>query len=102
MAAKTQVQDIAIFITGIDMPSAFDTIYRDELFKIVEEFLDEADMQILSTLLAQTTIEVKVENAQTTTFKFNIASPQGNSISRPLFTLYFNRALQRIKDEMQK
>ena len=35
MAAKTQVQDIAIFITGIDMTAGFDTIYRDELFKIV-------------------------------------------------------------------
>ena len=44
MAAKIQVQDIAIFITGIDMSSTFDTIYRDELFKIVEEFLDEDNL----------------------------------------------------------
>ena len=29
-------------------------------------------------------------------------SPQGDSISDPLFTLYFNRALQQIKYEMQK
>ena len=63
MAAKTQVQDIAIFITGIDMSSALDTIYRDELFKIVEAFLDEDDQQILSMLLAETTLEVKVENS---------------------------------------
>ena len=102
MAAKTQVQDIAIFITGIDMSSAFNTIYRDELFKIIEEFLDEDDLQILRTLLAEATLEVKVENAQATTFESNIGSPQGDSISGPLFTLYFNRALQQIKDEMQK
>ena len=63
MAAKTQVQYIAIFITGIYMSSALDTIYRDELFKIVEAFLDEDDLQILSMLLAQTTLEVKVENS---------------------------------------
>ena len=63
MAAKTQVQYIAIFITGIDMSSALDTIYRDELFKIVEAFLDEDDLQILSMLLAETTLEVKVENS---------------------------------------
>ena len=63
MAAKTQVQDIAIFITGIDMSSALDTIYRDELFKIVEAFLDEDDLWILSMLLAETTLEVKVENS---------------------------------------
>ena len=53
MAAKTQVQD---------------TIYRDELFKTVEDFLDEGDLRILSTLLAETTLEVQVENAQGTTF----------------------------------
>ena len=63
MAAKTQVQDIAIFITGIDLSSALDTIYRDELFKIVEAFLDEDDLWILSMLLAETTLEVKVENS---------------------------------------
>ena len=100
MAAKTQVHDIAIFITRIDMSRAFDTIYRDELFKIVEEFLDEDDLRILSRLLAETTL--KVENAQATTFESNIRLPQGDSISGPLFTLYFNRALQQIKDGMQK
>ena len=63
MAAKTQVQDIDIFITRIDLSSALDTIYRDELFKIVEAFLDEDDLWILSMLLAETTLEVKVENS---------------------------------------
>ena len=84
------------------MSSTFDTIYRDELFKIVEKFLDEDNLRILSTLLAETTLEVIVENAQATTFESNIVSPQGDSISGPLFKLYFNRALQQIKDEMQK
>ena len=98
MAAKTQVQDIVIFITGIDMSSAIDTIYRDKLFKMVEEFLDEDDLRILSVLLAETTLEVKVENAQATTFESNIWPTQGDSISGLLFTLYFNRALQEIKN----
>ena len=44
-----------------------------------------------------------MENAQATTFESNIGSPQGDSsISGPLFKLYFSRALQQIKDEMQK
>ena len=64
--------------------------------------MDEDDLQILITQIAETTPEVKVENAQETTFQWNIGSPQGDSISGPLFTLYFNRALQQIKDEMQK
>ena len=87
MAAKTQVQDIAIFITGIDMSNAFDIICRDELLKIVEEFLDEDDLRILRTLLAKTTLEVKVENAQAITFESNIGSHQGDSIRGPLFTV---------------
>ena len=45
------------------MSSSFDTIYRNELCKIVEELLDEDDLRILSTLLAETTLEVEVENA---------------------------------------
>ena len=44
IAAKTKMQDIAIFIAGIDMSRAFDPICRDELFKIVDEFLDEHDL----------------------------------------------------------
>ena len=84
------------------MSSAFDTINRDELFEILEEFLDEDDLRILNTLLAETTLEVKEKNAQATTFESNIGSPQGDSVSGPLFTLYFNRAFQQIKDQMQK
>ena len=84
------------------MSSVFNAIYRDELLKIVEGFLDKDDLRVLSTVLAETTLESKVENAQATTFESNIGSPQGNSISGPLFTLYFNRALQQIKNEMWK
>ena len=50
------------------MFSVFDTIYRDELFKIVEKFLNQDDLRILSMLLADTPFEVKVENAQAPTF----------------------------------
>ena len=39
---------------------------------------------------------------QPTTFESNIGSPHGDSISGPLFALYFSRALRHIKDEMQK
>ena len=69
------------------MSSAFDAIYRNELFKIVEEFLDADDLRILSTLLAETTLEAKVENTQATNVESNIGSPQGDSISGPLFSL---------------
>ena len=84
------------------MSSAFDATYRDDLFKIAEEFLAEDGPRIFSILLADTTLEVKVEKAQAIIFEFNIGSPQGDSISGPSFTLYLHRALQQTKDEMQK
>ena len=100
--AKTQIQYITIYVTGIDMSSAFDTIQRDQLIDIAKEILNEDGKRILRVLLAETTLEVKVENAQTTTFESNIGLPQGDSISGPLFTIYFNEALQRLREEIGK
>ena len=47
-------------------------------------------MNLVCTLLAETTLEVRIENAQSDTFESNIESHQGDSISGPLFTLYLN------------
>ena len=41
LLAKVQVCEIVIYVTGIDMSSAFDTIHRDELLEISKQFLDE-------------------------------------------------------------
>ena len=74
MAAKTKVQDIAIFITRINISSAFDKIYRDELFQVVD-FWQRPPLML----------------------KWKIPK-------QPLCwtTLCFNRALQQIKNEIQK
>ena len=64
------------------MSIAFDTIQGDQLIYISKE--------------------VKVENAQTTPFESNIGSPQGDSIIGPLLTIYFNNALQQLREEMGK
>ena len=76
------------------MSSAFDTIQRDQLINISKKLLNQDEIRILRVLLAETTLEVKVENAQTTAFESNIGSPQGDSIIGPLLTTYFNHALQ--------
>ena len=76
------------------MPYAFDTIQIDQLIDIVKEILNEDEIGILKVILAETTLEVKVENAQTTTFESNIGPPQGDSISGALFTICVNHALQ--------
>ena len=99
--AKAHTQDITVYVTGIDMSSVFDTIHRDKVIEIAEEILDEDEIRVLRILIAETTLEVKVENAQATAFTSNIGSSQGDSISGPLFTIYFNKALQQLNDTMQ-
>ena len=64
--------------------------------------MNENEIRILRVLLAETILEVKVENAQSTLFESNIGSPQRDSISGPLFTIYFNHDLQQLREEIRK
>ena len=84
-------------LCGIDIASAFDTIYRGKLIKIATEILDDDEIRILRVLLSETTLEVKVKGAEPKLFVSNIGSPQGDSISGPLFTIYFERALRELE-----
>ena len=98
--AKVQEIDIKIYIIGIDMSSAFDTIDRQKLVDICEAFLDEDEARIIRRLLSNTTLEVRVKGAETTPFISNIGSPQGGSISGPLFEIYFENSLQEVRQEI--
>ena len=89
--AKVQEFRIKIYIIGIDMSSAFDTIYRDKLINIVENVLDEDEVRIIRKLLSNTTLEVRIKGAATTKFTSNIGSPQGGSISGPLLFILKTR-----------
>ena len=102
ITAKTQIQDITVYITGIDMSTAFDTIDREKIIKIAEQIIDEDESRILRILLAETTLEVNIDKAQATPFKSNIGSPQGDSISGPLFTIYLNNVLQQLNNNMER
>ena len=44
--AIVQTENITIYVTGIDMSSAFDTIRRKKLIEILETFLDEDEVRI--------------------------------------------------------
>ena len=57
------------------MSSAFNTIQRDQLTDIAKEILNEDEIRILTILLAEVTLEVKLGNNQTITFESNIGSP---------------------------
>ena len=68
------MQDMKTYVTGIKMLSAFDTIQRDQLSDRAKEISNEDKIRILRILLDETTLEVKVENAQAATFESNIDS----------------------------
>ena len=49
------------------MSSAFDTIWRDKLIEITEEFLED-EMRILRVLLSGTNLGIKIQGADTIFF----------------------------------
>ena len=51
------------------MPSVFETILRDKLIEITEEFRDEDGMRILRVLISDTNLEIKIEGADTKPFQ---------------------------------
>ena len=67
-------------ILGIEMPSAFDTIDKEKILKMIEVMLDEAEMNMVKTLIEKTivTIEFKSSKKVITT---EICSLQGDSMS---------------------
>lgn len=98
---KYQEQDLEIYVIGIDMSSAFDTIYRHKIMEIAQTFMQEDELRILRILLSDTSLEVKVKGAKSTPFESNIGSPQGDGISGPLFTIYFENHLKEMRQEIE-
>ena len=98
LAAKVQKEKEEIFITGIDFSSAFDTIKRSKLIQIINEFLEEDEIRMIRYLLSNTIVKPKINRASVETeFRSNIGTPQGDSISPILFTIYLEKALREIR-----
>ena len=55
-------QNLEVYITGIDMSSAFQALNRQKLMNKLNTFLDEDECRIIMTLLSNTTINMQFEN----------------------------------------
>ena len=99
LSAKCSItQDLRIFITGIDMSAAFDTINRAALLDILSGIIEEDEMRIIRFLLSNTTINMKVNAAtETHSFTANTGTPQGDGLSPVLFIIYLEHALKNIR-----
>ncbi|GFR77374.1 very-long-chain enoyl-CoA reductase [Elysia marginata] len=82
LAAKVNIENIAIKIAGIDMSAAFDTINRETLLKILEDIVNEDEHRIIRFLLSNTIIDTKIIGAtEKKPFFSNVGTPQGDSLS---------------------
>ena len=64
--------------------------------------MEEDEIRILRYLLSKTTLQVRIKGATTTPFVSNIGSPQGDAVSGPLFTLYFEHFLRLFREEINR
>ena len=98
LAAKTKKQDVEIKITGIGMSSAFDTIDRQTLHDKQREIIEEDELRIIRFLLSDTIINTRINGAtKDKPFESNIGSPQGDSLSPVLFSIYLENALKEVR-----
>ena len=97
LVSRIEIYQERIFITGIDMSAAFDTIKRRRLLEIVSSFLEEDEVRMIRYLLSNTTLKVKINGAEAEAFKSNIGSPQGDGLSGKLYTIYFEASLRELR-----
>ena len=102
LAAATQKHQIEIEILGIDMTSAFDTIDRQKLLDNTKEIFGDDAWRMALMLLNNTSLQVTFKKAQSKPFITNIGSPQGDSFSPVLFTVYLECALRELRREIEK
>ena len=84
------------------MSAAFDTIIRSILMAIIDEIGEEDERRMVRILLSDTKLEVRIPGFEGRfIFQSNRGSPQGDSLSGPLFTVYFERALRNVREEIE-
>ena len=87
-----------IYILGIDMSRAFDTIDRKRLINELRILIDEDSWRMVVSLLTDTKLEVKLRAALSKPFATNIGSPQGDSLSPYLFIIYLELAMKQLRE----
>ena len=85
-----------IYVTSLDMSSVFDTISRSQLINSCEKFLEQDDVTLIKYLLTNTKMIIKIDNRFGNCFSTSIGSPQGDSLSPILFSIYLKEALKNL------
>jgi hypothetical protein len=102
LIATTQKLRIETKILGLDMTSAFDTINRKKLLEETKNIFNNDEWRMVKKLLNKTTLQVRLESALSKPFETTIGSPQGDSLSPILFTVYLDGALRQLRKTIKR
>ena len=83
-----------MFILGIDLSKAFDTIDRHKVLLVIDSILDPDEVQIIKALLGSTTLQLRLGMKCYSTFASNHGTPQGYALSPLLFVVYLEAVLR--------
>ena len=101
LIAKSIKYQIQVFITGIDMTPAFDTIQRQRMMDIYSNIANEDQRRMIRALMTGTTLEIKtLDHTNQKSFESNVGSPQGDGISGKNFTLFLESALSDAREKL--
>ena len=83
------------------MSTAFNTIDRKQLLQLLTNLVAEAKKRIIQFLLSNTTLTVKISDANTEEpFLTNIGTPPGDSLSPVPFIIYLEQALKNVRSRL--
>ena len=86
--ADKNSENYDIFLLLLDMPKAFDTVYRKELMNILGSILTKCELLMIHVLINDVILNVKIGNKTGPDIHINIGICQGDCLSAPLFILY--------------
>ena len=93
--AMSERYEERIHIMGIDLSKAFDCLDREKLMKILEEIgITEDELRMITFLLAETKLQVKIGQDKGETFDTTIGTPQGDALSPVLFLVYLEHIIR--------
>ena len=85
--ASTLTLGKTLNIQGIDLSSAFDTVDRGKLMKVIDRICLPEDSKLVNFLLKDTKLRVRT-NEEGSIFATNIGVPQGDGLSPVLYNVF--------------